>query len=69
MPVWFAIALGVILGIMPGFLLGRWATWNDQEDDAVRAMDDMSGMLEALPKGPCPHCGKMRGHRVETADV
>jgi uncharacterized membrane-anchored protein YhcB (DUF1043 family) len=63
MPAWFAIILGLVVGVIPGFLAGRWATWNDQEDEAVRALDEMSATLEALPGTPCPHCGKMRGHR------
>lgn len=45
-----------------GFLAGTWATRNDAEDKAVRALDGLSDSLEAIPKGPCPHCGKMRGH-------
>jgi hypothetical protein len=57
-----ALLLGALVCIAGGFALGRWATFNDQEATAVRAIDDMSDALLALPKAPCPHCGKMRGH-------
>ncbi len=45
-----------------GFLAGTWARHHDAEDEAVRALDGVSDTLAAIPKGPCPHCGKMRGH-------
>ena len=65
MPLWFAWVLGCVGGLVVGFVLGHWSKSNDAEDVAVRALDGVRETLEAIPKGPCRHCGKMRGEPVE----